>query len=113
MEGALTLARTGDSARARAKTDDLEKQLPCDTLLKRYWLPTIRAVIEINRTDPSKAIELLKGNFWTIPVWLRTPPYPWPMLASLTPIPCRERLPRRARRIPILKEAKAEFAKLQ
>jgi tetratricopeptide (TPR) repeat protein len=38
----------------------LEKQLPFDTLLNGYWLPTINAVIAINRNNPSKAIEFLK-----------------------------------------------------
>ena len=32
-----------------------------DTVISGYWLPTIRATIEINRSDPSKAIELLKA----------------------------------------------------
>jgi eukaryotic-like serine/threonine-protein kinase len=58
--GALALARTGDSARALAMADDLQKQLPLDTLLNGCWLPTIRGVIEINRNNPSKAIEFLK-----------------------------------------------------
>jgi hypothetical protein len=30
------------------------------TLINVYWLPTIRATIEINRSNPSRAIELLK-----------------------------------------------------
>jgi len=53
---ALTLARTGDSARARALADELEKAQPSDTMLKVYWLPTIRAAAELNAHNPTQAI---------------------------------------------------------
>ena len=53
---ALTLARTGDSARARALADELEKAQPSDTMLKVYWLPTIRAAAELNSHNPAQAI---------------------------------------------------------
>ena len=53
---ALTLARTGDSARARALADELEKAQPSDTMLKVYWLPTIRAAAELNVHNPTQAI---------------------------------------------------------
>jgi hypothetical protein len=33
---------------------------PLDTLAQRYWLPTIRAAVALERKDPNKAIELLK-----------------------------------------------------
>ena len=57
--GALALARTGDSARAEQMADDLAKQFPQDTVVNRYWLPTIRAAIEINRKNPANAIDAL------------------------------------------------------
>jgi len=31
-----------------------------DTLVQRYWLPTIRAAVALERKDPNRAIELLK-----------------------------------------------------
>jgi tetratricopeptide (TPR) repeat protein/tRNA A-37 threonylcarbamoyl transferase component Bud32 len=58
---ALALAQAGDSAQARKITDEIEKRFPMNTLINAYWLPTIRATIEINRHNPSKAIELLQA----------------------------------------------------
>jgi predicted Zn-dependent protease len=40
--------------------DELEKQNPLNTVINGYWLPTMRAAVEINRNDPGKAIELLQ-----------------------------------------------------
>ena len=57
---AFVLARAGDSDRARKMADDLEKQDPFNTEVVGYWLPTIRAAIEINRKNPAKAIEILQ-----------------------------------------------------
>jgi hypothetical protein len=34
--------------------------LPTDALLQRYWLPTIRAGVALERQDPNRAVELLK-----------------------------------------------------
>jgi len=56
---ALTLARGGDSSWARTIADDLAKLFPLNTVINGYWLPTIRAAIEINQGAPTKAIELL------------------------------------------------------
>jgi tetratricopeptide (TPR) repeat protein len=57
---ALALARAGDSDRAQKMADELEKQNPLNTTIDRYWLPTIRAAIELNRQNPSKAVEILQ-----------------------------------------------------
>lgn len=57
---ALALARTGELTEARRMTQDLAKRFPRDTLINSYWLPTINAAIEINRRNPSKAIEILQ-----------------------------------------------------
>jgi tetratricopeptide (TPR) repeat protein len=59
--GALALALSGDSATAAQIADDLEKRYTEDTLIKHYWLPSIRAMIEINRKNPSRAIEILES----------------------------------------------------
>jgi tetratricopeptide (TPR) repeat protein/predicted Ser/Thr protein kinase len=58
---ALALARAGDSARAQKIADELEKQNPVNTVIIGYWLPTIRAAIEIDRNNPVKALELLQA----------------------------------------------------
>ena len=41
--------------------DELQKKTPLATILVDYWLPAIRAAIEIDRNNPSKAIEFLEA----------------------------------------------------
>jgi eukaryotic-like serine/threonine-protein kinase len=57
---AMVLARTGDTNRAQKMADELQKQNPLNTKMNFYWLPVIRAAIQINRKDPRKAIEVLQ-----------------------------------------------------
>ena len=57
---ALALARAGDTAGAGKLAAELDKTLPLDTLVQRYWLPTIGAGIALEHKDPHRAIELLK-----------------------------------------------------
>jgi serine/threonine protein kinase/predicted Zn-dependent protease len=57
---AVALARVGDSTRAQQIAADLAKRFPLNTVLNSYWLPVIRASIEMNRNRPAKAIELLQ-----------------------------------------------------
>jgi eukaryotic-like serine/threonine-protein kinase len=57
---ALALARAGDTAGAEKLAAELDKTFPLDTLVQRYWLPTIRAGRALERKDPNRAIELLK-----------------------------------------------------
>jgi DNA-binding winged helix-turn-helix (wHTH) protein/tetratricopeptide (TPR) repeat protein len=58
---ALALARAGDTAGAEKLATELDKTFPLDTLVQRYWLPTIRAALALERQDPSRAIEQLKA----------------------------------------------------
>ena len=57
---ALALARAGDTAGAEKLAAELDKTYPLDTLVQRYWLPTVRAGVALERQDPDRAIELLK-----------------------------------------------------
>jgi len=57
---ALALARAGDTAGAEKLAAELDKAFPLDTRVQRYWLPTIRAGVALERKDPNRAIELLK-----------------------------------------------------
>jgi eukaryotic-like serine/threonine-protein kinase len=59
---ALALARAGDTAGAEKLSADLDKTFPLDTLVQRYWLPTIRAAVAMQRKDPNQAVELLKAT---------------------------------------------------
>jgi serine/threonine protein kinase/tetratricopeptide (TPR) repeat protein len=57
---ALALARAGDTANAKRLADELDRAFPLNTLVQRYWLPTIRGAIALERKNPKRAIELLK-----------------------------------------------------
>jgi eukaryotic-like serine/threonine-protein kinase len=57
---ALAFARAGATARAEKLAAELDKTFPLDTLVQRYWLPTIRAAVALEHKDPARAIELLK-----------------------------------------------------
>jgi serine/threonine protein kinase/tetratricopeptide (TPR) repeat protein len=58
---ALTLARGGDAPRAKALVEELEKSYPTDTIMKIYWLPTIKAAIELNKGNSSQALQYLEA----------------------------------------------------
>jgi tetratricopeptide (TPR) repeat protein len=55
MLAAMTLARTGDTARATAIVEQLKKSEATNTMMKIYWLPTIKAAIDLN-SNPSQAV---------------------------------------------------------
>jgi predicted Zn-dependent protease len=57
---ALVLARAGDTKGAEKLAAELDKAFPLDTLVQRYWLPTVRAAVSLEQKDPNRAIELLK-----------------------------------------------------
>jgi len=58
---ALILAQSGDAAQAQKMSKDLARRYPLDTLINGYWLPTIRAAIELDHNNPAEAIHLLQG----------------------------------------------------
>jgi serine/threonine protein kinase/Tfp pilus assembly protein PilF len=58
---ALALARVGDVARAKAMVEQLEKSDPLNTVLKLYWLPTLKAAIELQSGNSAQAIVSLEG----------------------------------------------------
>jgi len=166
---ALALARAGDTAGAERLTAELNKTFPLDTMVQRYWLPTIRAAVALGHKEPNQAIELLKVastielssatgdlTIFLCPVYLRGEAYlmlhdgnhaavefrkfinhrgvvmnfPWGAVARLGFARAYAMLGDSAKAkaayqgfltlwkdadpdIPILKEAKAEYAKLQ
>jgi serine/threonine protein kinase/tetratricopeptide (TPR) repeat protein len=57
---ALALARAGDTDGAEKLAAELDRTFPLDTLVQRYWLPTIQAAVALERKDPNRAVELLK-----------------------------------------------------
>jgi eukaryotic-like serine/threonine-protein kinase len=56
----LVLACAGDQAHARSLADDLQKQFPLNTMLNNYWLPAVRAYLEIRGGHPAQALKLLE-----------------------------------------------------
>jgi eukaryotic-like serine/threonine-protein kinase len=84
---ALALARAGDTARAEKLAAELDKAFPLDTIVQRYWLPTIRAAVALQHKEPNRAVELLKvaspielgepaqDNVFLCPVYLRGEAY--------------------------------------
>ena len=58
---ALTLARIGETAGAKAIVEELEKNYPSDTMLKVYWLPTIKAAMELNANNSTQAVMFLEA----------------------------------------------------
>ena len=58
----LALARAGEVAQAEALANDLDRRFPEDTSVRLTYLPTLRALVALNRNpaDPRQAIELLE-----------------------------------------------------
>ena len=57
---ALAMAEAGDAAAAEKLATELNKNYPLSTVVQSYWLPTIRAAIQLDRKNPGKALELLQ-----------------------------------------------------
>jgi len=66
----FALALAGDSSRSQALTEDLSKRLPEDTRVQFTYAPTLRALLALNHSQPSKAVEVLQT---TIPYDLGRP----------------------------------------
>ena len=59
---AVTFARVGDTPKAQVLAAQLEKNYPADSLLKLYWLPTIKAAIELSRGNAAQAVVTLEAT---------------------------------------------------
>ncbi|MGA9568184.1 MAG: protein kinase [Candidatus Korobacteraceae bacterium] len=57
---ALGLALAGDSPRAQALADDLQRRFPEDTSVRFSYLPSLQALLALNHGEPSRAIEILQ-----------------------------------------------------
>ena len=60
---ALALARIGETAKAERLADGLNEEFPVDTLMQAYVLPTVKAMLALDRGDGKRAAELLKPAF--------------------------------------------------
>lgn len=98
---ALAMARIGDNTSAEKLAAELDREAADDTVMQRNTLPSIRALVELNRGNAAKALEVLS----------KSPPYdmgPGPY-AALEPVYVRGLAYLQAGRGP---EAAAEFQKL-
>lgn len=60
VQAAMTLARAGDLAQAKALSAELAKSYPTNLLLQAYWLPSINASIELSHGNSSGALASLE-----------------------------------------------------
>jgi serine/threonine protein kinase/tetratricopeptide (TPR) repeat protein len=58
---AFALALVGDSSSSQALAKDLESRFPEDTSVRFSYMPTLRALLALNRGDPVHAIDLLQS----------------------------------------------------
>jgi len=56
----FALALSGDSSRSEALPEDLSRRFPEDTRVQFIYAPTLRALLALNHSQPSKAIALLE-----------------------------------------------------
>jgi tetratricopeptide (TPR) repeat protein len=95
----LASAEAGDSVQAGKLADQLSQWYPQGTLVQHYWVPTMRAAIEVQRNNPLKAAEILQT----------VAPYEMSPLANLFPIYVRGQAHLKAGQG---REAAAEFQKV-
>ncbi len=57
---AFALSLSGDSARARALVEDLDKRFPEDTSVRFDYLPTLRVLLALKHNGAQKAVEPLQ-----------------------------------------------------
>jgi tetratricopeptide (TPR) repeat protein len=59
-EAGIALGLAGDSSQLQALTDDLARRFPEDTRVQFNYAPTLRGLLAVNHSRPSKAVELLQ-----------------------------------------------------
>ena len=73
---ATALALCGDANRAQKLIDELAKDFPLDTLLNNLSVPVVRAIIEIQHNNPTRAITLLEAaSPYELGTWAGAPSY--------------------------------------
>jgi len=83
ITAARALALAGDVKGAEKLATDLNQRFPLDTEVQRYWLPTIRAAVALDRKNAKEAVEVLAivspyelgAIGWMEPVYMRGQAY--------------------------------------
>jgi serine/threonine protein kinase/tetratricopeptide (TPR) repeat protein len=73
---AASFALAGDLRQAQALADEVAKLRPLDTMVNAVYLPLLHAMIELERRNPAKAVELLRS----------AAPYETGVAANLLPV---------------------------
>jgi Tfp pilus assembly protein PilF len=58
----FALALGGETAKAEALAEKLDKEYPEDTQVQATYVPTLRALVALDKSNPRKAIDLLEAN---------------------------------------------------
>jgi eukaryotic-like serine/threonine-protein kinase len=58
----LVYAQLGDAAASQKISDRINRESPVDTLIQGFWLPSIRASLELSHGSAQRAIELLEAS---------------------------------------------------
>ena len=58
----FALGLAGETEKAEALADKLNKEYPEDTQVQATYVPTLRALVALDKNDPRKAIDLLEAN---------------------------------------------------
>jgi tetratricopeptide (TPR) repeat protein len=75
---AIALAQSGDTSQAEKILQELAKEFPLDTFLGNVSLPVARAIVEMQRNNPAKAVTLLEAaSPYELGVGYAAPGY-WP-----------------------------------
>jgi Tfp pilus assembly protein PilF len=74
----LALASVGEVAQAEKLAEELGRQFPSDTIIQACWLPTMHAMIALDRKDPKQALAALSSE---LPYELGDQGY-WPLLPT-------------------------------
>ncbi len=61
IEAAIVYAMTGETERAQALAQNLNRRYPLDTQMQSLWLPTIRGQLALNRKDAPTAVKQLEA----------------------------------------------------
>ncbi|HUE43978.1 MAG TPA: protein kinase [Candidatus Sulfotelmatobacter sp.] len=58
----LVYAQLGDAAASQKISDRINRESPVDTLIQGFWLPSIRASLELSHGSAQHAVELLEAS---------------------------------------------------
>jgi hypothetical protein len=59
---AISMAMVGDAIISEKLADELDKTFPLESRMRRYWIPTVRALVPLQRNHPANAIEALQAT---------------------------------------------------